>query len=83
MGRKYQVHWDGSISIPSLYTAIVLFYSIKVGKTLTSFYLPVAILFFLSDILSFSNYFSAVVISIIVAMISIPLARLLMWRSRA
>ena len=81
--KKFQVHWDGTISIPSLYTAIVLFYSIKVGKTLTFFFLPVAILFFVADILSFSNYFSAVVISILVALVSIPLARLLMWRKKA
>lgn len=80
--KKFHVHWDGTISIPSLYTAIVLFYSFKVGKTLTTFFIPVAVLFFLADILSFSNYFTAVIISIIIAAISVPTARLLIWRSR-
>jgi len=80
--KKFNVHWNGTISIPSLFTAIVLFYSLKVGKTLTSFYIPVAILFFMADILSFSNYFSAVVVSIVVAFLSVSVARLLMWRSR-
>ncbi len=80
--KKFHVHWDGSISIPSLYTAIVLFYSFKVGKTLTTFFLPFSILFFLADILSYSNYFAAIITSIILAAISIPTARLLIWRSR-
>ncbi len=80
--KKFHVHWDGTISIPALYTAVVLVYSFKVGKTLTSFFIPVALVLFLSDILSFSNYFSAIMISIIVALISVPLSSLLMWRSR-
>jgi len=38
-------------------------------------YIPIALLCFLADILTYSNYFMAVIIGILVGIIAIPLSK--------
>ncbi|MEI6093708.1 MAG: hypothetical protein WCQ47_08565, partial [bacterium] len=68
---------SGTISIPAIYTVIVLVFSLKYIKPLASFYIPIASLFFISQILSYSSYMLAIVISAIIGLVAVPLARLI------
>ena len=65
----------GSISLPAVYTATVLFYSFKFNKTLALFYLPISILFFIADILSYSNYLLSITLSLLIGYLAIPIAK--------
>lgn len=68
---------SGTISIPAIYTVVVLVFSIKYSKPLASFYIPIATLFFFSQILSYSSYLLAIVVSVIIGLVALPLARLI------
>jgi hypothetical protein len=65
----------GSISLPAVYTATVFFYAFKFNKTLALFYLPIAFLFFIADILTYSNYLLSIILSLIIGYLAIPIAK--------
>jgi hypothetical protein len=65
----------GSISLPAIYTATIIMFSIKFSRPLLTFYIPIAALFFLAEILSYSSYFLVIIISVMVGLIAVPLAR--------
>ncbi|MFH1223702.1 MAG: hypothetical protein V1647_05105 [Pseudomonadota bacterium] len=64
-----------TVSLPAIYTSVALFYSLKISRILMYWYMPIAILCFLADILTSSNYFAAVVIGVIIGVVSIPIAK--------
>lgn len=66
---------NGSISLPALYSAVVMFFAFKIGRTLGFVFIPLACLSFLADILTYSNYLVAVLIGILIGVIAVPLAR--------
>jgi hypothetical protein len=65
----------GSVSLPAVYTTTVLLYSFKFNRTLALFYLPIATLFFIADILSYSNYLLSIITSLLIAYLAIPVAK--------
>ncbi|MEI6079896.1 MAG: hypothetical protein WCQ53_04590 [bacterium] len=75
--RGIKAPLTGSVSLPAIYTTAVLLFSIKFSKALSTFYIPIAILFFIAEILSYSNYLLTILISVIVGLIAIPLAKLI------
>jgi len=64
-----------SVSLPAIYTSVLLFYSLNISKLLMYWYMPIAVLCFLADILTHSNYFIAVILGIIVGVAAIPISR--------
>ena len=68
---------SGSISLPTIYTTILLLFAIGFSKALSSFYLPIAILFFIAEILSYHSYLLTIVIGVIVGLIAMYLAKLI------
>jgi len=68
---------NGSVSLPTVYSAVVMFFSFKVGRTLGCVFLPLAALSFLADILTYSNYLLAVLIGIALGAIAVQFSKLL------
>ena len=66
---------NGSVSLPTVYSSVVMFFSFKIGRTLGLVFIPLALLSFLADILTYSNYLVAVLIGILIGVIAVPLAR--------
>ncbi len=66
---------NGSVSLPTVYSSVVMFFAFKIGRTLGFVFIPLALLSFLADILTYSNYLVAVLIGILIGLIAVPLAR--------
>jgi len=52
-------------------------FSIKFSRPLLTFYIPIAALFFIAEILSYSSYLLVMIISVMIGLIAVPLARLI------
>ena len=68
---------SGSISLPTIYTTILLLFAIGYSKPLSSFYIPIATLFLVAEVLSYYSYLLTIVISVIVGLIAMYLAKLI------
>jgi len=66
---------NGSVSLPTVYSSVVMFFAFKIGRTLGFVFIPLAALSFLADILTYSNYLLAVLIGIAIGAIAVPLAK--------
>jgi len=66
---------NGSVSLPALYSSVIMFFAFKIGRTLGLVFIPLATLTFLADILTYSNYLLAVLIGVLIGAVAVPLAK--------
>jgi hypothetical protein len=65
------------ISIPTLYTVVVLYYSFIMNKTIAGLYLPIALILLVQDIVAYSNNFLGLLLSIFITIIAISISKLI------
>lgn len=67
--------YNGTVSLPAVYSTVVLFFAFKIGRTLGLTFVPLAVLSFMAELLTYSNYLTAVLIGFILGALAVPLAK--------